>query len=136
MKMTAMGGLESGESTCLDEGIRSRITVAEQTVREMEHLLMRRKYAKITRVKFLAEWGQLRARLSKTNEYKRLRQAVIARSRGKCMTAGCGRRGEVMHHLEPVAMNPRRALDKKNVAWLCSWCHAAIHPHLRKPRNG
>lgn len=105
----------------------------------MEAVLEKRHRLGISRRGFLIVWGNLRKKLSATAEYRKWVEGVRASARNCCEAEihaeDCGGRGEVAHHVVPVARNPKLALDKKNGRWVSRACHAQIHPHLNYRRR-
>lgn len=95
---------------------------AEQVILAMEALLAARYRQQISRKVFFIKWASLRKRLLITPEYQDLIRRVRARANGKCES--CHRRfGEHVHHKDPVAFAPRKALVDSNCVWVCPQCH-------------
>lgn len=114
---------------------------ADDVIRDMERLLAKRYRGIISRRVFLVAWAKKRVALRITPDYQRLIEQVRHEARGMCER--CHERpGDHMHHLTPVAFVPRRALDRRNVKWVCLVCHpdedaeAQARAKRRRPAAG
>lgn len=95
---------------------------ASDVIDAMITLRRLRFHNQISRRKFLAQWRKLRVALRLTHDYSNLRDLVTARSKGKCEE--CRSKAFVhLHHIVPVAINPRMALIATNVLGVCLSCH-------------
>lgn len=77
----------------------------------------------------------------KSNEWKRARKIVIARSSGlceRCLAAGLYRPGYIVHHktyLTPDNISdPKVALDISNLEYICEDCHNKEHSRRGQER--
>lgn len=62
-------------------------------------------------------------------EYKKFRQAVLARDRYKCTK--CGSTDKLcVHHIKEVRKHPELVYDTNNGVTLCTKCHNKIHTKL------
>lgn len=95
---------------------------ADAIIVGMERLLALRKYGRISRRAFLVAWNKKRIALRLTSDYKELQARVRDEAHGHCER--CNERpGDHLHHITPVAFEPRMALDRKNCRWVCVVCH-------------
>jgi hypothetical protein len=98
-------------------------------IKQMQHVLARRRNGEISRPYFLNRWGALRAELNDTEEYKTLRRKVYARSQGTCEKCKLVP-GNQMCHKTAVAFRPELSLRLDNVYLGCDDCHQEDHPDL------
>lgn len=99
---------------------------AQSVIFAMRRLKSKRFNHEISRPKFLQEYSKLRMELNDTEEYRALRQKVIARAKRKCEKCHAVP-GTQMCHRIAVAYRPDLALDIKNVYWGCERCHSLDH---------
>jgi 5-methylcytosine-specific restriction endonuclease McrA len=95
---------------------------AADVIAGMESLLIARKLGRISRRVFLVAWSKKRLALRLTPDYEQLRTRICEEAKGMCERCHA-RAGDHMHHLTPVVYEPSRALDRKNVKWVCVVCH-------------
>lgn len=121
-----MGSVRVGRVKSWGGGRYSQLNIfVDDIVKAMEGLLAARHAKQISRITFLKTWTNLRRLLESTEEYKAWRQNVIARAGNACES--CARPGHHCHHIEPLAHNPRRAVDPSNGMYLCVACHKEAH---------
>lgn len=76
----------------------------------------------------------------RSKEWRKVRAEKLKQDNYECQS--CKRRGkyskaEVVHHIDHVKDNPRRALDLLNLESLCNVCHNKEHPeklHSNAPK--
>lgn len=115
--------------------IHPRISFKEpkKVIEEMLALKARRFRGLVDRREFLLQWHELRIDLEATQAYEEFRQAVIARSGGRCerIVKGerCKRKGKHVHHKKQMSYHPELALTVSNGEHVCVQCHQASHKH-------
>lgn len=65
--------------------------------------------------------------------WKRLSARVKLEAFGLCQYNNCGRPGNLVHHIVPLAMSGEgweKRLDRDNLIYVCSSCHELIHDRL------
>lgn len=62
----------------------------------------------------------------RTGEYKAWRNSILNRDNYRCTKCG-SRKNLHVHHINPVARNPRKSTDMENGITLCSRCHKKEH---------
>lgn len=60
-----------------------------------------------------------------TPEYSKFRAACLKRDFETCRI--CGKAGNIVHHIFPVAIYPQIALEPENGVTLCQDCHNLAH---------
>lgn len=120
-----------GQWPC-DEELRPPAVDLNKLIQGLVFTLKQRRSGAISRRTFLKRWGDLRAKIAATPEYKRMRSRCAARARGICQVEECGRKGELIHHIRQVSKAPELMMDEKNILWICKRCHKKIHPHLQR----
>lgn len=104
---------------------------AERVIERMEALLAARHHRRVGRRAFLTQWAKLRLALRLTRDYQELQCTVCHEAGGMCEFCKL-RAGEHMHHEEPVAFAPRKALVRSNCKWTCVVCHEDADVDSRK----
>lgn len=115
-----------------DEELKGPPVDLNKLIQGLALTLRQRRSGAISRRAFLKRWGELRAAIAATPEYKRLRAHCAVRAKGVCQVEGCGRKGELIHHMRQVSKAPELVMDEKNILWICKRCHKKIHPHLQR----
>lgn len=111
-----------GKQICIPVGGQGAMTV----IGKMQSLLDARRTQRVSRRVFLRQWKQLRLALFMTGDYQRLRERITNRCNGICEICFVNAMAHV-HHIEPVAFNPKRALLDDNCKAVCRKCHRAEH---------
>lgn len=73
----------------------------------------------------------------RTKAWRLIREEALARDNHlcqRCLTLDLLTKANTVHHLEPLADKPERALDIDNLQSLCACCHNAVHD--AKPQAG
>jgi 5-methylcytosine-specific restriction endonuclease McrA len=60
------------------------------------------------------------------DEYKKWRNSVKKRDRGKCQWPGCKKRGQEAHHILPYSMFPHLRYEVTNGIFFCRTCHSKL----------
>lgn len=126
------GGISSLTNWPADDEIRDPPVDLNKLIQGLVQTLKLRRSGAISRRVFLKRWGDLRAAIAATPEYKRMRSQCAVRAKGICQVEGCGRKGELIHHMRQVSKAPELVMDEKNILWICKRCHKKIHPHLQR----
>lgn len=66
-----------------------------------------------------------------SHKWRRIAEKVRRRDKQlcqKCLRYGRKTPAKIVHHIEPVEVNPDRAYDIDNLMSLCEACHNAAHP--------
>jgi 5-methylcytosine-specific restriction endonuclease McrA len=107
--------------------IQTRISKrAQEIIDQMVTVRAARWEYRLSRKQFLTQWAKMRKALRLTRDYQSLLDRVAARAKGMC-ECGCNRPGAHVHHIVPVAYDPKLALTDTNTMFLSRRCHTAEH---------